>query len=134
MNNTPQTAIPPAAWLGWDWADRNHDLFLETAQGQTEKIRVANRPDILHAWLKALGQRFAIRSGVAPRRVQSGNTCRVSRRLAKPQFLHQTWIEFAKCSVLQCHWARDFVETNKGEGKSLASSWPQCAISGSVNL
>src|SRR2546430_11534430 len=59
MNNTTQSATTPAAWLGWDWADRNHDLFLETPDGQTEKIRLANRPDVLHAWLKELGQRFA---------------------------------------------------------------------------
>jgi transposase len=58
MNNTAQHATTPAAWLGWDWADCHHDLFLETAEGQTEKIRLANRPDILHPWLKALGQRF----------------------------------------------------------------------------
>src|SRR5437667_7526850 len=60
MNNTPSpAATAPAAWVGWDWADQNHDLFIETAAGQTERIRLANRPDVLHAWLKELGQRFA---------------------------------------------------------------------------
>src|SRR5580658_9674712 len=53
------TAAAPAAWIGWDWADQHHDLFLETAGGQTETVRLANRPAELHAWLKALDQRFA---------------------------------------------------------------------------
>jgi hypothetical protein len=37
-----------------------------------------------------------VRSGVAPRRIQSGNTCVIQRRWAKPPFEHQTWIEFAQ--------------------------------------
>jgi transposase len=61
---------------------------------------------------------LAVRDGVAPRRVQSGNACVIRRRLAKPQFQHQTWIEFAKCSVLECAWARDFVEAKTKAGKS----------------
>jgi transposase len=48
----------PAAWIGWDWADQHHDIFLETAQGQTEKLRLPHRPERLHSWLKELGQRF----------------------------------------------------------------------------
>lgn len=67
-------------------------------------------------------QTLAIRSGVAPRRVQSGNSCLISRRSARPQFLHQTWIEFAKCSVLQCKWAREFVEAKTKAGKSYYSA------------
>ena len=66
----------------------------------------------------ASSETLAIRSGIAPRRIQSGNTCIIARRLAKPQFLHQTWIEFAKCSVLQCDWASDFVEAKTKAGKS----------------
>jgi transposase len=62
--------------------------------------------------------KLAVCSGVAPRRVQSGNSCLTTRRHAKPQFLHQTWIEFAKCSVLQCGWARDFVEAKTRAGKT----------------
>lgn len=63
-------------------------------------------------------EQLAVRDGVAPRRVQSGNTCIISRRLAKPQFEHQTWIEFAKSSLLECEWARAFVEAKKNAGKS----------------
>lgn len=62
--NNPTTASAPAAWIGWDWADQNHDIFLETAEGQTEKIRLPNRPERLHQWLKDLGQRFGQRKVV----------------------------------------------------------------------
>ena len=59
MNTEDNTlAAAPAAWIGWDWADQHHDLFLETAAGKTEALRLAHRPEELHAWLKALGQRF----------------------------------------------------------------------------
>jgi transposase len=61
---------------------------------------------------------LAIRSGVAPRRIQSGNTCVIHRRIAKPQFDHQTWIEFAQHSTATCSWAREFVEAKTKAGKS----------------
>lgn len=63
-------------------------------------------------------QKLAVRDGVAPRRVQSGNSLQITRRLAKPQFEHQTWIEFAKSSLLDCAWAREFVEAKTKAGKS----------------
>jgi hypothetical protein len=63
-------------------------------------------------------QQMAVRDGVAPSRLQSGKSCLVRRRLAKPQFDHQTWIEFAKCSTLDCQWARQFVETKTKAGKT----------------
>jgi transposase len=63
-------------------------------------------------------QQLAVRDGVAPRRVQSGNACLITRRLAKPPFEHQTWIEFAQCSTLQCHWARQFVDAKVKAGKT----------------
>ena len=66
----------------------------------------------------ASAQEMAVRDGVAPRRVQSGNSCRISRRLAKPQFEHQTWIEFARCSTSECQWARQFVEAKTKSGKN----------------
>lgn len=65
----------------------------------------------------ASAEQLAVRDGVAPRRVQSGNTSKITRRLAKPQFEHQTWIEFAKSSTLSCAWAREFVEAKKKAGK-----------------
>jgi transposase len=73
-------------------------------------------------------QRLAVRDGVAPRRVQSGNTRLISRRWAKPRFDHQTWIEFAKCSTLECAWAGQFVEAKIKAGKSyytaIRARWP----------
>ena len=56
---TTPNAPAPAAWIGWDWADKHHDLFLETAAGQTERVRLAHEPGQLHQWLKALGSRFS---------------------------------------------------------------------------
>jgi transposase len=67
---------------------------------------------------QASARHIAVRDGVAPRRVQSGNSCRITRRLARPQFAHQTWIEFAKCSTLECQWARQFVEAKIKAGKT----------------
>jgi len=63
-------------------------------------------------------EKLAVRHGVAPRRVQSGNSLQITRRLAKPQFEHQTWIEFAKSSLSNCAWAREFVEAKTKAGKS----------------
>jgi transposase len=66
----------------------------------------------------ASAQALAVRSGVAPVRQQSGNSCVVTHRWAKPQFLHQTWIEYAKSSTLQCPWAQAFVAAKTQAGKS----------------
>lgn len=79
------TAAAPAAWIGWDWADQHHDLFLETAEGKTETLRLANRPDRLHAWLKALGQRFAQRTVVL--------CLEASRSALLPIFLEYSFLE-----------------------------------------
>jgi transposase len=49
---------PMVAWIGWDWADQHHDVFLESADGKTERVRLPHRPEKLHAWFKELGQRF----------------------------------------------------------------------------
>jgi transposase len=78
----------------------------------------------------ASAAQMAVRDGVAPRRIQSGQSCVIIRRLAKPQFDHQTWIEFAKGSTLSCPWARQFVDAKLKTGKtyytairSLAYKW-----------
>jgi transposase len=47
-----------AAWIGWDWADQHHDVFLESAGGKTDRVRLPHRPEKLHAWFQELGQRF----------------------------------------------------------------------------
>jgi transposase len=58
MNDQHNHSSTPAAWIGWDWADQHHDLFLETAEGRTERIKLPHQPGLLHSWLKQLGQRF----------------------------------------------------------------------------
>jgi len=67
MNDHSPDSLPahlPAAWIGWDWADDHHDIFLETAEGKTERIRLPHRPEQLHGWFKELGQRFGQRKVV----------------------------------------------------------------------
>jgi transposase len=45
-------------------------------------------------------------SGVAPVKKESGSQRVVHFRYARPVFLHQSIVEFAKCSIGQCEWAR----------------------------
>lgn len=56
-------------------------------------------------------------SGIAPVSRQSGKTRVVHARSACPQFLRQTFHEFARLSVAQCQWARNYVEYYTGQGK-----------------
>jgi transposase len=63
MNATSVT-MPPArpigAHVGWDWSDEKHDLYVRLpgqAEGQHESL--PNTPEALHAWFRALPQRFA---------------------------------------------------------------------------
>ena len=57
-------------------------------------------------------------TGVAPVRKQSGNSQTVHFRYARPIFLHQTLVEFAKCSLPRCAWARLLFEHELGKGKT----------------
>jgi transposase len=57
-------------------------------------------------------------SGVAPVQKQSGTQKVVQFRWARPIFCHQTMVEFAKCSLAQCGWARLFFEAQVAKGKS----------------
>lgn len=61
-------------------------------------------------------------TGVAPVRKQSGGQEVVHFRYARPIFLHQSIVEFAKCSVGQCDWARLLYDhqLNKGNSKWMA--------------
>ena len=58
------------------------------------------------------------RTGVAPVRKQSGQMEQVFFRRARPKFVHQTMVEFAKCSTQFCAWARLFYEDQLKKGKS----------------
>lgn len=57
-------------------------------------------------------------SGVAPVRKQSGGQQVIQFRYARPIFLHQSMVEFAKCSIGQCAWARLLFEEALRTGKS----------------
>jgi transposase len=57
-------------------------------------------------------------SGVAPVRKQSGNKNTVCFRRARPIFIHQSVIEFAKCSIAFCDWARLLYQDQLSKGKS----------------
>jgi transposase len=56
-------------------------------------------------------------SGVAPVQKQSGNQKVIHFRYARPLFLHQTMVEFAKCSIGQCEWAKLLYQKERKEGK-----------------
>lgn len=69
-------------------------------------------------------------SGVAPVQEQSGKTKVIKWRWARPKFLHQTFVEYARLSVLYSAWAKEFFDAHlaKGWGKfriyrALAFKW-----------
>lgn len=57
-------------------------------------------------------------SGVAPVRKQSGKSELVQFRRSRPRFLHQTFVEFAKCSIHYSAWAKILYEHQCKKGKS----------------
>ncbi len=71
-------------------------------------------------WPNALD--LLCRTGVAPVQKQSGNQCLVQFRWARPKFLHQTVVEFAKCSLRFCPWAKLLYEDQLAKGKSRFSA------------
>jgi transposase len=69
-------------------------------------------------------------SGVGPVQIQSGKSKVVSWRWARPRFLHQTFVEYARTSVLFCPWAREFFNSRLAKGwkkfriyRALAFKW-----------
>jgi transposase len=56
-------------------------------------------------------------SGIAPVTRSSGKTRRVYCRQACPKFLRQTFHEFARLSVADCQWARNYVDYYLERGK-----------------
>lgn len=69
-------------------------------------------------------------SGVAPVQKQSGTQNLIHFRYARPIFLHQTMVEFAKCSIGHSPWAKIFYDhaRKKGQGRwaairKLAFKW-----------
>jgi len=70
-------------------------------------------------------------SGIAPITVKSGKGESQYFRMTAPKFLHQTFWEFAKCSLVSCEWARavvDHLMKDKGHNfnsavRTLAFKW-----------
>lgn len=56
-------------------------------------------------------------SGIAPVTRRSGKSNFVARRWAAPQFLRQTFHEFARCSLLKSVWARAYYRMQRDRGK-----------------
>jgi transposase len=56
-------------------------------------------------------------SGIAPVRRSSGQTQLIYMRRACPKFDRQTFHEFARLSVAQCQWARNYVDYYTAKGK-----------------
>lgn len=48
----------PAAWVALDWGDKSHAFALFDPSGRMEEGTLSHSAENLHAWLKALGQRY----------------------------------------------------------------------------
>lgn len=57
-------------------------------------------------------------SGIAPVTSRSGKQCWVHWRWACPQFVRQTFHEWAQHSMKKCEWARSFYQQKREAGKS----------------
>jgi len=57
-------------------------------------------------------------AGVAPITKRSGRSAVVSARFACPLFVHQTFTEFARCSVNSSVWAKAYYDMQREKGKS----------------
>jgi transposase len=69
-------------------------------------------------------------SGVAPVQEQSGKTKVAKGRWARPKFLHQTFVEYARTSVRFSAWAKEFFDSRVEKGwskfriyRALAYKW-----------
>ena len=48
-----------AAYIGLDWGDQQHAVQVQAAAGgPVERLELEQRPDVLHAWVAQLRQRF----------------------------------------------------------------------------
>src|SRR5512138_3098778 len=48
-----------AATIGWDWADKKHDLWLRPADGsKAQHLRLEQTPEALHEWVAKMRERF----------------------------------------------------------------------------
>ena len=47
-----------AACIGLDWADKEHSVHLQAADGKMEHFTLEQKPDVIHEWVAQLRQRF----------------------------------------------------------------------------
>jgi transposase len=47
------------AYIGLDWGDERHSVHVQAAEGPIEHIDLEQKPDVLHAWVAQLKERFA---------------------------------------------------------------------------
>lgn len=49
-----------AVTVGWDWADKKHDLWVRPADGsKAQHVILAQSPEALHEWVAKVRERFA---------------------------------------------------------------------------
>lgn len=60
MNVSPHTESPLVAWVGLDWADREHVVSLQVqGSGLVERLVIKPEPESLQHWIQQLRTRFA---------------------------------------------------------------------------
>lgn len=67
-------------------------------------------------------------SGTAPVVEQSGKSKIVHMRLARPVFIHQTFVEFAKCSLNYCAWAECYFQYQRKHGMGINAALRKLAL------
>ena len=87
-------------------------LYITAAYWFTASTSFAN-PAVTVA--RSLTDSFA---GIAPVKEASGNTVLIHVRWACPQFVRQTFHEWAACSIPECAWAKAYYDRMKARGKS----------------
>jgi len=68
------------------------------------------------------------RSGITPIIIQSGKMYVTKARQFKPQFTHQSMVEYADCSRRHCAWAWEFYQTKKEQGDSHGTALRKLAV------
>ena len=61
-------------------------------------------------------------SAMAPVREKSGESEWIHRRWSKPDFIHQTFWEYAHHSVHHCRWAKAYVASQMAKGKKRSTA------------
>ncbi len=62
MTVTDQNVTAPpelVACIGLDWGDERHAVHLQAAEGgPVERVELEQKPDVLHAWVAQVRERF----------------------------------------------------------------------------